>query len=212
MSEIDRSHPFTARSAARSGPIPEQCAIRWPRIRKIQGFNDLAHPEERHNARANQIRRKGTADRRQWRLAGLFAAQQDQPEPVVHAEVVRQADAEVVPEDQAATRLAAADGFAVPDLRARSAPGDSRRHASARDAAQREGRRDQGHDRRERRQDRDDQGLPDSRPLRGRDGDRHRLLQASRRGVSGPRHSARTTTRSCTTTAAARSSTAAARC
>ena len=56
---------------------------------------------------------KGSADRRQRRLAGVLAAQPDQPEPVVHAEVVRQAAAEVLPEDQAAARLAARDRLAL---------------------------------------------------------------------------------------------------
>ena len=65
---------------------------------------------------------------------------------------------------------------------------------------------------RARRQDPDGQGLPDPRPLRRRDGDRPRVLQAPRRVVPGQRHPRRTTTRSSTITAAAPSSTAAARC
>ena len=79
------------------------------------------------------------------------------------------------------------------------------------DPPQREGRRDQGDDHRARRQDPDGQGLPDPRPLRRRDGDRHGVLQAPRGSRSRAATSARTTTRSCTITAAARSSTAAAR-
>ena len=66
-------------------------------------------------------------------------------------------------------------------------------------------------DHREGRQDRDDQGLPDPRALRRRDGDGPGVLQAPRGSRSRAATSARTTTRSSTTTAAARSSTAAAR-
>ena len=53
---------------------------------------------------------------------------------------------------------------------------------------EREGRRDQGDDPRARRQDSDGEGLPHPRPLRGRDGDGHRVLQAPRAGLPGPRH------------------------
>ena len=52
--------------------------------------------------------------------------------------------AEVLAEGEAAARLAARDRFALPDLRARGAPGDRRRQAGLQDPAQREGRRDQG--------------------------------------------------------------------
>ena len=134
------------------------------------------------------------------------------PATVVHAEVVRQAAAEVVAEGEAATRLAARDRLALPDVRPRGAPGNSRRQARLQDPAEREGRRDQGADHRARRQDPDGQGLPAARPLRRRDGDRPGVLQAPRETSSRAATSARTTTRSCTTTAAARSSTAAARC
>ena len=48
--------------------------------------------------------------------------------------------------------------------------------------------RDQGPDHRARRQDPDGQGLPGSRPLRGRDGDGPGVLQAPRRRVPGQRH------------------------
>ena len=53
---------------------------------------------------------------------------------------------------------------------------------------------------------------PHPRPLRGRDGDRHRRSSSTSKRCSRAATSARTTTRSSTTTAAARSSTAAARC
>ena len=132
--------------------------------------------------------------------------------PSFTPEVVRQAAAQVVAEDQAAARLAARDRLALPDLRARGAPGDPRRQAGRVGAAQREGRRDQGDHHRARRQDPDGQGLPAPRALRRRDVDRPGDVQAPRGVVPGPRHPARTTTRSSTTTAAARSSTAAARC
>ena len=55
------------------------------------------------------------------------AANRINPGAVLHPEVVRQAAAEVVAEDEAAARLAARDRFALPDLHARGAPGDSRR-------------------------------------------------------------------------------------
>ena len=54
----------------------------------------------------------------------------------------------------------------------------------SRDAAQREGRRDQGHHHREGRQDRHGQGLPDPRALRRRDGDRHRRSSSTSRRCS----------------------------
>ena len=131
---------------------------------------------------------KGLSVARQRRLGRVQRAEQDRAEPVVHAEVVRQAAAEVLPEDEAAARLAARDRLALPDLRARGAPGDSRRQAGRQRPAQREGRRDQGDHPRARRQDPDGEGLPDPRPLRRRDGDGHRLLQAPRGGLPGPRH------------------------
>ena len=133
------------------------------------------------------------------------------PAQRLHAEVVRQAAPEVLAEGEAAARLAARDRLALPDLRARGAPGDPRRQARLQDPAQREDRRDQGEHHRARRQDPDGQGLPDARPLRRRHGDGPGVLQAPRGRVPRQRHRARTTTRSCTTTAPARSSTAAAR-
>ena len=71
-------------------------------------------------------------------------AQQHQAERVVHPEVVGEAAAQVVAEGEAAARLAARDRLAVPDLRARGAPGDPRRQARLQGAAHREDRRDQG--------------------------------------------------------------------
>ena len=53
---------------------------------------------------------------------------------------------------------------------------------------QRKGGRDQGPDHPARRQDPDGEGLPHPRPLRRRDGDRHRVLRASGKGFPGPRH------------------------
>ena len=123
-----------------------------------------------------------------------------------------QAASEVVREDEAAARLAARDRLAVPDLHARGTAGDSRRQEGRQRAAEREGRRDQGDDSRARRQDPDGEGLPHSRPFRGRDGDRHRRSSSISRMSSRAATSAPTATRSCTTTAAARSSTDAARC
>ena len=63
---------------------------------------------------------------------------------------------------------------------------DGRKDVSVLD--QREGRRDQGADHRARRQDPDGEGLPHSRPLRGRDVDRPGDVQAPGRRVPGPRH------------------------
>ena len=104
------------------------------------------------------------------------------------------------------------DRLALPQVRARNSPADHRRQAAGRNPAEREGRRDQGADHRARRQDPDGEGLPHSRPLRRRDGDRHRVLQAPRRSLSPAATSAPTTTRSCIITAAARCCTAADRC
>ncbi len=131
---------------------------------------------------------KGLSHRRQRRLAGVLRRQQDQAEPFVHAALVRQAAAEVLREDQAAAGLAARDRLALPDLHPRGAPGHSRRQEGRQRPPQREGRRDQGDDHRARRQDPDGEGLPDPRPLRRRDGHRHRVLQAPRAGVPRPRH------------------------
>ena len=91
-------------------------------------------------------------------------------------------------EDEAAARLAARDRLALPDLHAGSASGDPRREERRQRPAEREGRRDQGDDSRARRQDPDGEGLPHPWPLRGRHGDGHGVLQASRRRLPGPRH------------------------
>ena len=98
----------------------------------------------RSYAQAGQVRREGPDVRRQGRLGRLRRAQQHQAERVVHAEVVREAAAEVVAEGEAAARLAARDRLALPGLRARGAPGDPRRQARLQGAAHREDRRDQG--------------------------------------------------------------------
>ena len=73
-------------------------------------------------------------------------------------------------------------------MRARGAAGNPRRQEGRQHPAEREGRRDQGHDPGARRQDPDGQGLSRSRPLRGRDGDGPGVLQASGGGVPGTRH------------------------
>ncbi len=75
-----------------------------------------------------------------------------------------------------------------PIVHARGSPGDSRRQEGRQRPAEREGRRDQGDHPRARRPDPDGEGLPHSRPLRRRDGDRYRLLQAPRAGLPRPRH------------------------
>ena len=102
--------------------------------------------------------------------------------------MVREAAEQIVAEDEAAAWLAASDRLAVPDVRARGAAGDPRRQEGRVDSAQRKSRRDQGDDRRARRQDPDGQGLPDPRALRGRHVDRPGVLQAPRGVVPGPRH------------------------
>ena len=131
---------------------------------------------------------KGLGRRGQRRVVGVQHRQPHQPRTILHSEVVGQAAAEVVAEDQAAARLAAQDRLALPDVRPRGAPGDSRRQAGRVDAAPREGRRDSRDDSRARRQDSHGQGLPHPRALRRRHGHGHRLLQAPRAGVPGPRH------------------------
>src|SRR6185295_17162625 len=89
------------------------------------------------HARAYQVLREGALGHGQRRLVPVQPAEQDFPEPVVHAEVVRQTAPEVVPEDEAAARLAARDRLAVPGLHARGAPGDSRRQERRQRVAQR---------------------------------------------------------------------------
>ena len=49
----------------------------------------------RRHARAYEVRREGPFAGRQRRLAGVLAGQQDQPEPVIHPPVVRQAPPQV---------------------------------------------------------------------------------------------------------------------
>src|SRR3954468_22170485 len=79
------------------------------------------------NARAQQVLREGAVHCRQWRLGPVQRGQQDQPEASLHPEVVRQAAAEVVSEDEAAARLAARDRLAVPGMHAGGAAGHPRR-------------------------------------------------------------------------------------
>ena len=55
--------------------------------------------------------------------------QPNQPEPVLHAEVVRQAAAEELPEAEAATGLAARDRFALPALHSRNPAADRGRRS-----------------------------------------------------------------------------------
>ena len=58
------------------------------------------------------------------------------PNRFLHAEMVRQATAEVVAEGEAAARLAAHHGLALSQVRARDPPADHRRQAAARDPAE----------------------------------------------------------------------------
>ncbi len=156
----------------------------WTRRR---GRSRPAQGVERH-ARAHEVRREGPFPGGQRCLAGVLGGQQDQPEPFLHPQVVGQTPPQVVREDQAPAGLAAADRFAVSRLHARSAAGDPRRQEGRQRPPQREGRRDQGDHPREGRPHRHGQGLPHPWPLRRHDGHRPGLLQASRRGLSGPRH------------------------
>ena len=145
---------------------------------------------------------KGLLDRRQWHLAGVLHRQPDQAEPFVHASLVRQAAAEVAiektkpplgwpretdslcPTCTREARQAILDGKKDVSVLLNEKVGEIKATILEK-----------------RRQDRDGEGLPHPRPLRGRDGDRHGVLQAPRRGRSPAATSARTTTRSCTTTA-----------
>ena len=88
------------------------------------------------------------------------------PEPFVHAEVVRQAAAEVL----ARRRSRRSAGRATPIRCARKCVPEIRQQIldgklPHEDPAQRKSRRDQGPDHRARRQDPDGEGLPDARPL-----------------------------------------------
>ena len=164
------------------------------------------------DARTDEVRGKGAVRCRQRRLAGVFRRQQNKAEPLLHASVVRQTTAEVLSENEAAARLAEPDRFAVPDLCSGSAAGDSRRKEGRLGPPQREGRRNQGDHPREGRQDRHGEGLPDPRPLRGRDGDGHGVLQAPRGSVPGARHPGPQRREAAQARQLAPSSTAAARC
>ena len=76
-----------------------------------------------------------------------------------------------------------------PEVRAGNSPADSRRPSAGRRSDERKSRRDQGPDRRTRRQDLDGQGLRQARSLRRPDVDRHRILEAPGRRFPRPRHS-----------------------
>jgi uncharacterized radical SAM superfamily Fe-S cluster-containing enzyme len=78
---------------------------------------------------------------------------------------------------KAEARLAARDGFAVPQVRPRDPQQDSGRQTAGRDPRNEKGRRDQGRDHRARRQDPDGEGLPHPRPFRRRDVDRSGFLK-----------------------------------
>ena len=121
-------------------------------------------------------------------MDGIRQAEPDPPESLFYAEMVGQAVAQVVPEDQAAARLAARDRFAVPEVHPGNPQRDSRRQTGLQNSAEGKSRRDQGQGDRARRQDPHGEGLPGSRPLRRRDGHRHGFLQAPGRGFPGPRH------------------------
>ena len=204
--------PLEIGRKSRVSRYPVRVSARVPNHGRVGGAQSPGAQGVDWHARAHEVRGKGPFDRRQRRLAGVLDRQQDQPEPVLHPPLVRQAPPEVVREDQAPARLAARDRLAVPGLHARGAAGDPRRQEGRERPPQREGRRDQGHHPREGRQDPDGEGLPHPRPLRGHDGHRPGVLQAPRRGRSRAATSAPTTTRSCTTTAPPPCCTAAARC
>ena len=140
------------------------------------------------------------------------AAQPDQAESLVHAEMVRQAAAEVLAEDEAAAGLAARDRFALPQVRAGIPQADPRRQGRLQNPAQRESRRDQGADHRARRQDPDGEGLPRSTATSKTSWRSTPPSSSTWKTFSPAATSAPTTTKSCTITAPAPSRTAAARC
>src|SRR4029453_15803772 len=106
------------------------------------------------DASTGQVRRKRARDRGSGRVARVQHPELDPPQSVVHAELVREAAKQVVAEDKAAACLAATNRFALPDVRARGAAGDSRRQEGRLDSPVGEGRRNQGRDPRARRQKR----------------------------------------------------------
>ena len=85
----------------------------------------------------------------------------------------------------------------VPEIRQQILDGK----LAARSSDERKSRRDQSHHHRTRRQDPDGQRLPEARPLRRRDVDRHRILASTSKTFSPAATSPRTTTRSSTITA-----------
>ena len=106
---------------------------------------------------------------------------------ILQAEVGAGAAPEAARKDLPAAGVPAPDRFALPALRHGSPQPDpvGRRRLEGPDRGQ--PRRDQGLDRRGRRPDPDAQGLPEARPLRGRDVDGPRVLQAPRIALSRPR-------------------------
>ena len=160
-----------------------------PPARIARPASDAALDARRNrHAQADQVRREGVVAGRERGLVLLRPLQPADRAALVHAELVGQAAPEVAREGQAAARLAPRDRLALPDLRPRGAAGDPRRQEGLPDPAQREGRRDQGPDHRAGRSDRDGQGVPDPRALRGRHGDRHGVLPAPGGRVPGQRH------------------------
>src|SRR6188768_2904377 len=95
--------------ARQSGPVPTQSCVRSPQQRFV---------EEPLNACADEVRREGSVDRRQWNVAGVLDSQQNQAEPFVHPALVGQAPAQVASEDQASTGLAPSDRLTLPHLHA----------------------------------------------------------------------------------------------
>ncbi len=191
-------NPFRAHSVRLMATLPKCDSCKPFLVYDLQNFRSRRAATgcagQQTRQERNACTRPSSTSRRGFRIAangawvGVQQPEQDQPAPVVHPEVVGQAAAEILREDQAAARLAARDRFALPGVHPRGAPGDSRRQEGRQRPPQREGRRDQGDHPRARRQDPDGQGLPAPRPLRGRDGDGHGVLQAPRRRVPGPRH------------------------
>ena len=142
----------------------------------------------RQYAQSQEVSREGAVSRRSRNLDCVRGRQPPPAGSLDQTQLVRPADAQVAPEDQATAGLATDDRLPVSGLRPGSPPGHPRRQEARGVAAEREGRRDQGHDPRARRAHPDGEGLPAARPFRRRHGHRHRVLQAPRRGLPGPRH------------------------
>src|SRR5579872_1873288 len=85
----------------------------------------VSRTKERRYAQAIQIRRESSHLRR-WRCVGCVRqAKSDPPEPLLYAEMVGEAAAQVVSEDQTAARLAARNRFVMPALYSRDPQGNS---------------------------------------------------------------------------------------